>query len=56
MQYRHYVAVRLTTFCSPVDVWTGVLAMVRKGHVAAIPTSNMAAETTFIARLFGVAA
>ncbi|MBK3804484.1 IS6 family transposase [Azospirillum brasilense] len=33
-----------------------ILAMVRKGQVAAIPTNDMPAQATFIATLFGVAA
>ncbi|WP_404978321.1 DDE-type integrase/transposase/recombinase [Azospirillum brasilense] len=32
-----------------------ILAMVRKGQVAAIPANNMPAQTTFVARLFGIA-
>ena len=33
-----------------------ILAMVRKGQVAAIPANDMPAQATFIANLFGVAA
>jgi len=33
-----------------------ILAMVRKGQVAAIPANDMPAQATFIARLFGPAA
>ncbi|MCM8735278.1 IS6 family transposase [Azospirillum sp. A1-3] len=32
-----------------------ILAMVRKGQVAAIPANDMSAQTTFVATLFGVA-
>ncbi|TWA70038.1 DDE superfamily endonuclease [Azospirillum brasilense] len=33
-----------------------IMAMVRKGQVAAIPANDMPAQATFIATLFGVAA